>query len=72
MIGLGLRNYARDKFNVFDCIIVIVSLVDFGLEFGLGSDNGTDAIMSALEPFAFSEWSSLPVIGRHSRRFCAL
>ena len=39
MIGLGLKNYARDKFNIFDCIIVIVSLVDFGLGFVLGSDD---------------------------------
>lgn len=33
LIGLGLKNYARDKFNIFDCIIVILSLVDFALGF---------------------------------------
>ena len=48
MIGLGLKNYARDKFNIFDCIIVIVSLVDFALGFVLGSENDQEGIMSAL------------------------
>ena len=31
MIGLGLKHYARDRFNILDCIIVILSLVDFAL-----------------------------------------
>ena len=28
LIGLGVRDYVADKFNIFDCIIVIISLVD--------------------------------------------
>ena len=31
LIGLGFRNYARDKFNIFDGLIVVISLVDFAL-----------------------------------------
>jgi hypothetical protein len=28
LIGLGVRGYISDRFNIFDCIIVIISLVD--------------------------------------------
>jgi len=31
LLGLGIRNYLRDKFNIFDGIIVIISLVDFSI-----------------------------------------
>ena len=31
LIGLGVKNYVRDRFNIFDAIIVIVSLLDFAL-----------------------------------------
>ena len=48
MIGLGLQNYARDKFNLFDCLIVIVSLVDFTLSITIESEGESDSgIMSA-------------------------
>ena len=29
MIGLGLTNYIKDSYNLFDAIIVILSLVDW-------------------------------------------
>ena len=29
IIGLGFRNYRQDKYNVFDAVIVIISLVDW-------------------------------------------
>lgn len=49
LIGVGLRNYIRDKFNFFDAMIVIISLVDFTIvstgQFDEGQDN---AILSAL------------------------
>lgn len=35
LVGLGLKNYARDAFNLFDCIIVVVSLVEFALSIAL-------------------------------------
>ena len=31
ILGLGLKNYLRDKFNIFDAVIVIISLVDFSI-----------------------------------------
>mmetsp|Transcript_6096 Transcript_6096/g.8197 ORF Transcript_6096/g.8197 Transcript_6096/m.8197 type:complete len:125 (-) Transcript_6096:229-603(-) len=46
LIGLGMKNYSRDKFNVFDGLIVVVSLIDFTLD--LTVDMGdSDGIMSA-------------------------
>ena len=32
IIALGLKNYLLDRFNAFDCIIVIISLIDFVVE----------------------------------------
>ena len=29
MTALGFKNYMRDRFNMFDCIVVIFSLIDF-------------------------------------------
>jgi len=29
MVALGLENYMKDNFNLFDCIVVILSLIDF-------------------------------------------
>ena len=46
LIGLGVKNYAHDRFNLFDCTIVIVSLVDFGLSLEIESEND-GGIMSA-------------------------
>ena len=31
IIGLGFKEYARDTFNIFDAILVIISLIDFVL-----------------------------------------
>ena len=31
ILGLGLKNYLRDKFNIFDAAIVILSLADFSI-----------------------------------------
>ena len=49
LVGLGFRNYIRDRFNLFDATIVIISLVDFSL-FAAGIMNNTqdNAIVSAL------------------------
>lgn len=48
MIGLGVKNYIRDKFNIFDAIIVIISLTDFILTMTVEVSESTDGIMSAL------------------------
>ena len=47
LVGLGVKNYVRDKFNIFDGIIVVISLIDFSLNMTL-SEGGTEGIMSAL------------------------
>lgn len=41
LIGLGFREYANDSFNLFDCSVVMISLVEniidwIGIEFGGG------------------------------------
>jgi hypothetical protein len=28
ILGLGIRNYLRDAYNVFDTLIVLISIVD--------------------------------------------
>jgi hypothetical protein len=32
MMGYGIKEYVRDRFNIFDCFIVIVSTVEIILE----------------------------------------
>ena len=29
MVALGLQNYVKYNFNLFDCIVVVLSLLDF-------------------------------------------
>jgi len=38
MIGLGLENYFKDNFNVFDCVVVMVSIVDFTISVTIDED----------------------------------
>ena len=48
MIGLGLKHYGRDSFNILDCIIVILSLIDFALSLSKeGAQDDSDGVMSA-------------------------
>ena len=48
LLGLGLRNYLRDKFNIFDCSIVLISLVDFAVVVsGVIDLSGSEGILSA-------------------------
>ena len=46
LIGLGVKYYVKDKFNIFDGIIVIISLVDFALT--ISDIEGASGILSAL------------------------
>ena len=32
LLGLGLKGYVRDKFNLFDCVIVVISTVEIVLK----------------------------------------
>lgn len=47
LIGMGIKGYIRDKFNLFDCIIVIISVVEELMSFlnidGLGSGGAISA-----------------------------
>jgi hypothetical protein len=39
LFGLGIKEYVRDKMNVFDCLIVICSLVEVFLSSSSGISN---------------------------------
>ena len=41
-IGLGLWNFIRDKFNIFDAVVVVTSLIELG--FSGGSGGGISAL----------------------------
>lgn len=30
IVGMGLWNFARDKFNIFDAFVVLTSLIELG------------------------------------------
>lgn len=50
IVGLGFTSYIKDKFNVFDTIIVIIGAVDFALNLAVedAEQGSTDGVMSAL------------------------
>jgi len=39
LIGLGVKNYARDRFNIFDASLVIVGLIDLSIVLTVDSNN---------------------------------
>jgi len=49
LVGLGVRVYIKDRFNVFDAVIVILSIVDVSLTYATTAD-GAGAI-SAFRAF---------------------
>ncbi len=52
LLGLGFRAYFRDKFNTFDCVIVIISTVDIAITYsGLQTEGGGSGAISALRAF---------------------
>ena len=47
LIGLGPRNYVGDSYNVFDCVVVSISLVDWIIAMAVDVENlgsGADAL----------------------------
>ena len=51
LIGLGVKNYLRDRYNVFDAFIVIVGLVDIALLLSFKDDDSIsqlDGLMSSM------------------------
>ena len=66
VIGLGFRGYASDNFNIFDFVIVTLSLVEFGIESSGGEGAGG---VSALRAFRLMRvfklarnWTSLQLL----------
>ena len=48
LIGMGVKEYTRDPFNIFDAILVIISLADFILmQIPEISENGSGGALSA-------------------------
>ena len=43
MLGLGFKGYIRDPYNVYDCVIVVASIVDVLLT-NLETSMSTDVI----------------------------
>jgi len=51
LIGMGFKMYFKDRFNTFDCIVVVISMVDIALQYSpIGSSQGNGAI-SAMRTF---------------------
>jgi hypothetical protein len=48
LIGLGVREYVRDRFNIFDCLIVIVATVDIILAYSVSFSNDISGAITAL------------------------
>ena len=44
LIGLGVREYARDSFNLFDALVVVLSLVDIIVTAAIGDGGKTDTL----------------------------
>lgn len=47
MIGLGIKDYAQDDFNLFDCAVVVTSIIDMIIGM-IGADFGGGGAISAL------------------------
>jgi hypothetical protein len=50
IIGMGPKLYIRDYFNIFDALIVILSIVDVSITFSANDDN-SDGGKSAISAF---------------------
>ena len=44
IIGLGIKEYARDSYNLFDALVVVLSLVDIIVTAAIGDSNKTDVL----------------------------
>ena len=44
MIGLGLKQYLSDGFNIFDAVIVVLSLIDLAIALSSEEDDGSGFI----------------------------
>ena len=51
MIGLGLTEYFGDGFNVFDCIIVVISIIDLIISFSQEEGESSSGFITVLRGF---------------------
>ena len=51
LIGLGLSGFMVDKFNVFDAVIVLISLIEMGLVSEEGESGGAFSALRAFRLF---------------------
>lgn len=40
LIGMGPSNYRKDFYNIFDCAIVVISLIDWTIGMTVGDNVG--------------------------------
>ena len=45
LAGLGIKEYARDKFNLFDAFVVVLNVADSLLLYTVGNDIGFGGII---------------------------
>ena len=39
LMGSGIKFYLKDAFNIFDCVVVLSSMIDFALQQALNSES---------------------------------
>lgn len=47
LLGLGFKGYARDRFNIFDCVIVIISTIEIVIGWADPHSGGGGGAISA-------------------------
>jgi hypothetical protein len=51
IIGMGPKLYIRDYFNIFDALIVILSIVDVSITFSAAKDDNSNGGKGAISAF---------------------
>jgi hypothetical protein len=68
MIGLGIKDYSADSFNLFDCTVVVVSIIDLviskiGVEFSGGGAISALRAVRLLRVFKLARsWTSFRLL----------
>lgn len=51
IIGMGPKLYIKDKYNLFDAIIVIISILDVVISYTMGGDDDMNSGKGAISAF---------------------
>jgi hypothetical protein len=51
LVAMGVRGYCKDRFNVFDAFIVIVSTIELIINYGTGEQDSSTGAISAFRGF---------------------